>query len=253
MQQAKSALQHAEIFGHVQQGRASLGLLCHDRSWWNKAALAECQRLVVLEVQHQDITLGLLEDLTSFSRAMVGMGKCGKKGKRKTPTRTCRNWKQAEQTFWWERRITFFPHPQTCTSVWGKNQQHSGTPSLVAKWVLKILASAMEAKRTSTNAIRPRTSTAAPSVPLIQGEWGQQRTSQTRPLMLGFSWLNWGAVPTLPQASFQHETGNLYSGGRVFHTPDYFDWVQYQFCNPEDLPTFLGLVLKFRLTHHDNV
>lgn len=53
VQQAKAALLHADIVGHVQQERGGLGL-CQGRPRWNKATSSEQQKLVVLEVRHQE-------------------------------------------------------------------------------------------------------------------------------------------------------------------------------------------------------
>lgn len=51
IQQAKSALQHAE--GYVQQGRGCLGP-CQGRPQWKKATPSERRKLVILEVQHAE-------------------------------------------------------------------------------------------------------------------------------------------------------------------------------------------------------
>lgn len=53
VKQAKSALQHADIVRHVQQGRGGLGL-CKGRPWLNKTTPSERRKMVILEVQHQE-------------------------------------------------------------------------------------------------------------------------------------------------------------------------------------------------------
>ena len=52
-QQAKAALEHADIVGHVQQERGGLGV-GQSRPLWNKETPSERRKLVVLEIRHQE-------------------------------------------------------------------------------------------------------------------------------------------------------------------------------------------------------
>lgn len=52
VQEATAALRHADIVGHVQQGRGGLGLT--SRAVWSKANAPERRKMVVQEVWHQE-------------------------------------------------------------------------------------------------------------------------------------------------------------------------------------------------------
>ncbi|XP_078458809.1 uncharacterized protein LOC144723905 [Lampetra planeri] len=52
VQEATAALRHADIVGHVQQGRGGLGLT--SRAAWSKATAPERRKMVVQEVRHQE-------------------------------------------------------------------------------------------------------------------------------------------------------------------------------------------------------
>lgn len=53
VEEAVTALKHADIVGHVQQGRGGLGLTAR-RPAWSKASDPEQKRMVVDEVRHQE-------------------------------------------------------------------------------------------------------------------------------------------------------------------------------------------------------
>lgn len=69
VEEAVSALKHADIVGHVQHGRGGLGLTAH-RPAWSKASASERRRMIVDEVKNQE---------EGVRRAkMVALGKQGK-------------------------------------------------------------------------------------------------------------------------------------------------------------------------------
>lgn len=53
VQQAKSAIKHRDIIGHVQQGRGGLGL-GDSRPSWHKSTISQHRKLVVEEVCWQE-------------------------------------------------------------------------------------------------------------------------------------------------------------------------------------------------------
>lgn len=53
VEEAITGLRHADIVGHVQQGRGCLGLKCRQPAW-NTAKAPERRKLVVNEIRRQE-------------------------------------------------------------------------------------------------------------------------------------------------------------------------------------------------------
>ncbi|KAK0146192.1 Retrovirus-related Pol polyprotein from type-2 retrotransposable element R2DM [Merluccius polli] len=173
VQEATAALRHADIVGHVQQGRGGFGLT-PSRPTWNKATAPERRKMVVQEVRHQ-------EEAARQAKA-VSLSKQGQWTRWDSVERRKISWKDL-----WAmevRRLSFsiratydvLPTPVNLHQWYGEdpncalcsmpaNLRHifTGCKTSLTQgrytWrhnqVLKSLASAIEDKRTATNSIPP--------------------------------------------------------------------------------------------------
>jgi hypothetical protein len=172
VQEATAALRHADIVGHVQQGRGGLGLT--SRAAWSKATAPERRKMVVQEVRHQ-------EEAARWAKA-VSLAKQGQWTRWDSVEKRKISWKDL-----WAmeaRRLSFsiratydvLPTPVNLHQWYGEdpdcalcsmpaNLRHilTGCKTSLAQgrytWrhnqVLKNLASALEDKRAATNSLPP--------------------------------------------------------------------------------------------------
>jgi hypothetical protein len=172
VQEATAALRHADIVGHVQQGRGGLGLT--SRAAWSKATAPERRKMVVQEVRHQ-------EEAARWAKA-VSLAKQGQWTRWDSVEKRKISWKDL-----WAmeaRRLSFsiratydvLPTPVNLHQWYGEdpdcalcsmpaNLRHilTGCKTSLTQgrytWrhnqVLKNLASALEDKRAATNSLPP--------------------------------------------------------------------------------------------------
>lgn len=173
VEEAIAALKHADIVGHVQQGRGGFGLTATPPTW-SKATAPERRKMVVEEVRHQ-------EEAARWAKA-VSLGKQGQWTRWDSVERRKISWKdmwamEARQlSFSIRATYDVLPTPVNLHQWFGEEPgcalcsmpatlRHilTGCKTSLAQgrytWrhnqVLKVLASALEDKRAATNSLPP--------------------------------------------------------------------------------------------------